>query len=151
MKKIYGSLINRIHEGKTFVDEIKVGTPVTEYFWSDRHVHEVTKVIDQKHVFIREMEAIRTDKNGMSDSQQYRYESNKNANEVELVKRGNVWYTCRTFSKALYDKIVEEIGYCWWVLTPSQWKRIDEGKDVKKYTKMNISFGIADYYYDFSF
>lgn len=150
MKKIYGSLINRIHEGKTFVDEIKVGTPVTEYLWSDRHVHEVTKVIDQKHVFIREMEAIRTDKNGMSDSQQYRYESNENANEVELVKRGDVWYKVTTYTKELYEKLVKEY-WCGWVLTESQWKRIDEGKDVKKYTKMNISFGIADYYYDFSF
>ena len=150
MKKLEGSIINRIYEGNTFVDEIKVGTPVTEYFWSDRHVHEVTKVIDQKHVFIREMKAIRTDDNGMSDYQTWRYESDPKAHEVELVKRGDVWYEVHTYTKERYDYLVKN-SWCGWVLTESQWKRIDEGKDVKKYTKMNISFGIADYYYDFEF
>lgn len=150
MKKLEGSIINRIHEGKTFVDEIEVGTPVTEYFWGDRYVHEVTKVIDQKHVFIREMKAIRTDDNGMSDCQEYRYESDENNPEIELMKRGDVWYKVDTYTKELYEKIIKEY-WCCWVLTENQWKKIREGKQVKKYTKMNISFGIADAYYDYTF
>ena len=44
--KWYGSLNNRLDEGKTFGD-IKVGTGVTEMCWSDRHPYEVVEIIDE--------------------------------------------------------------------------------------------------------
>lgn len=47
-RKWYGSLNNRLEENKMFCEEIKVGTGLTEYFYSDRHPYEVVKVIDQK-------------------------------------------------------------------------------------------------------
>ena len=53
-KKWYGSIDNRIEEGKQFVNEIKVGDGVTEYLWSDRKAYEVVDVKDQKHITIRE-------------------------------------------------------------------------------------------------
>ena len=135
-----------------FVPEIKEGTYATEYLWSDRHAYEVVKVVDQKHVFIRRLKAIRTDKNYMmSDSQNYRYESDENASVEELVKRGDYWYKVFTFSKEIHDAIVNKVGWCLWSLTEKQWARIDEGKVVKRYSKLNVSFGTADEYYDYSF
>ena len=134
-----------------FVPEIEKGTYVTEYLWSDRHAYEVVKVVDQKHVFIRRLKAIRTDNWGMSDAQNYRYESDEKASEKELVKRGEYWYEVFTFSKEIHDKIVKEVGWCLWSLTEKQWARIDEGKVVKRYSKINVSFGTANEYYDYSF
>lgn len=151
MSRWYGSLTNRLAENRMFVPEIKEGTYVTEYLWSDRHAYEVVKVVDQKHVFIRRLKAIRTDDWGMSDSQNYRYESDETASVEELVKRGDYWYKVFTFSKEIHDKIVKEIGWCLWSLTEKQWARIDEGKVVKRYSKINVSFGRADEFFDFSF
>ena len=48
--KLYGNLMNRMEEGRQFVDEIKVGDGVTEYSYSDRHPYEVIEVKDQKHI-----------------------------------------------------------------------------------------------------
>lgn len=151
MSRLYGSLTNRIKENRMFVPEIKEGTYVTEYLWSDRNAYEVVKVIDQKHVFIRRLKAIRTDNWGMSDSQNYRYESDESASVEELVKRGDYWYKVFTFSKEIHDKIVKEIGWCLWSLTEKQWARLDDGKVVKRYSKINVSFGTADEYFDYSF
>ena len=36
-------------------------------------------------------------------------------------------------------------------LTENQYKKIDEGKVVKKYVKKNISVGIMEEYFDYSF
>ena len=161
--KLYGSIDNRFEEGRQFVEEIKVGTGVTEYGWSDRHPYEVTKVVDQKHIFIREMDAIRTDKNGMSDAQSYEYKSNLNNPEIELAKRGNVWYRVRRFTKKMWLEKAEsdksfktkEVAYNYYVgmagLTESQRKNLEDGKEVKQYHKMNISIGIMEKYFDYSF
>lgn len=151
MSRLYGSLTNRYSENRMFVPEIENGTYVTEYLWSDRHAYEVVKVIDQKHVFIRRLKSIRTDNWGMSDAQNYRYESDEKASEKELVKRGEYWYEVFTFSKERYDAVMKEVGWCTWPLTENQWKRINEGKVVKRYSKINVSFGTADEYYDYSF
>lgn len=151
MSRLYGSLTNRYSENRMFVPEIEKGTYVTEYLWSDRHAYEVVKVVDQKHVFIRRLKAIRTDNWGMSDAQNYRYESDENESAKELVKRGEYWYEVFTFSKERYDAVMKKVGFVIWPLTENQWKRIDEGKVVKRYSKINVSFGTADEYFDYSF
>ena len=56
MSKWYGSLTNRLDEGHTFTDEIKVGTGVTEMCYSDRHPYEVVEVIDANVVFDESVE-----------------------------------------------------------------------------------------------
>ena len=55
-KKWYGSIDNRIEEGRNYEPDkiIKVGTDITTYFWSDRHCKYVTEVIDQKHIFVKD-------------------------------------------------------------------------------------------------
>jgi len=52
-RRLYGNVINRIEENRMACDRIEVGTPMTEYFWSDRHVWEVIAVKDQTHVTVR--------------------------------------------------------------------------------------------------
>lgn len=165
MTKLYGSLDNRLEEGRQFVKEIKVGTGVTEYGYSDRHPYEVTKVIDQKHISIRAMDYKRIDKNGMSDAQSYEYISNEKNPEMELEKRGDVWYRVRKFSKAMWMEMAEEhlergfktkeVAYNYFRamagLTDKQYQNIEAGKEVKKYIKMNISIGTMEKYFDYSF
>lgn len=54
-KRWYGSINNRIDEGKNYTGrEIKVGDDITMYYWSDRHCYYITKVVDQKHIFVKE-------------------------------------------------------------------------------------------------
>ena len=119
MSKWYGSVTNRIEENRMFCDEIKVGTGVTEYDWSDRHPYEVTEVIDQKHVKVRMM-----DHKGIGEpySNEWELISNPKHSEVLLNKRGNYWY------------------------------KVYVGSDGKKtYCRTNVSFGRAEYYYDYEF
>ena len=126
--KLYGSLINRLSENQNYGDEIKVGTYATEYLWSDRNAHEVIEVINQNHLKIRRLRAIRTDDNGMSECQDYRFESDTNGYVQELKRRKNGgWNVVRTYVDA------------------------DGKKHTRAVEKINISFGVADEYYDFSF
>lgn len=164
--KFYGCLTNRLEEGKQFVDEIKVGTGVTEYHYSDRTPYEVIEVIDQKHIVIRALDYRRIDDNGMSDAQNYEYISNENNIKYELVLKNNVWYKVRTITKESLLKgaerlVVEnsfrtiESAYNYLKamanLTEKQHQSIEQGKAVKKYDKMNISIGYADRFYDYTF
>ncbi len=164
MKKLYGSLDNRLEENRMYCDEIKVGTGVTEYLYSDTNPYEVTRVINQQHVFIRPMIAIRIDKRGMSDYQEYEYKSDSNAPEIEIIKRNNVWYRVQEFSKNQWLKMAKEhrvssnenVEYNYYKmmsgLTIKQLKKIEQNKVVKKYSKFgNISFGIMQKYFDYSF
>ena len=151
-KTWYGSINNRLEENSYFngtKDNIQVGTPCTVYHWSDREAYEVVKVIDQRHVFIRELDVKRIDDNGMSDAQTYEYKSNEKNSiiELELTKYG--WKEVIRYTKELYDKIINKIGYVLW--EKSIVDRVMEGKEVKRSFKINISFGKAEKYYDYSF
>lgn len=121
MAKWYGSINNRIEENQMYCDKIEVGTPATVYSWSDRHPYEVIKVIDDKHIFIRELSHMK--KEGSPDmSNEWDLYSNVNNNTYELKFR--------------YGK----------------WKRVDKMKDGSiYYGDINISFGVAEYYYDYEF
>ena len=164
MTKYYGSLTNRIEENKVFGKEIVVGMGATEFGWSDRHAYEVTRVVDQKHVFIRKVKATRIDENGMSDCQDYKYESDPTAREIELVQRNGGWYEVNEITKELWinraNKMIKdfrtfEVAYNYIrgmsVLTANQKERVEEGKSVKRYNKMDVSFGIQEEYFDYSF
>lgn len=164
MKKLCGSLDNRLEENQMYCKEIKVGTGVTEYSYSDRHPYEVTKVINQKHVFIRSMIAKRIDKNGMSDYQEYEYISDANAPEIELVKRNNIWYKVQEYSKDKWLKMAKEhrvsdnikVEYNYYKmmsgLTRNQLEKIEQDKVVRKYSKFgNISFGVMEKFFDYTF
>ena len=147
--KLYGSLQNRLEENKMYCNEIKVGTYATLYYYSDRHAFEVVKVENQKHIYIRQLNAIRIDNNEMSDFQSYRYESNENnpVLELELTKYG--WKKVIRYNKELYNLLMKRQGYTLWGYDIQQ--KVLEGKEVKRSYEVDISFGIADEYYDYSF
>lgn len=156
-RKWYGSLNNRIDENRMFCDEITVGTGVTEYSWSDRHAYEVVAVKDQKHVTIREYDHKRPD-----DGKDYSYSnnwvlvSNENNPEIELVKRGNYWYTAVTCTpeeaRAILEKTDNIDDQIWACHNGFDLQEIaDSNKARTKYHKRNVSFGVADYYYDYEF
>lgn len=151
--KWYGSMQNRLEENRMFVDEIKVGTGVTEYSYSDRHPYEVIAVKDQKHVTIRRLDYKRIDNNGMSEVQEYEYISNENNAEYECVKRGNYWYFVSTITREMVQDFDnwEVQKKVWFALGGWDLEKIREKGKQTKYNKANISFGHAEYYYDYSF
>ena len=147
-KRWYGNINNRLEENRMFCDEIKVGTGVTEYYYSDRHAYEVIEVIDQKHVKVREYDH---KLNGEQMSNNWKLISNdKNPIRI-LTRRGNRWYWTITVTKDILehsDEINTMLFLCHNNIDVEQLK--SKGK-ITRYHKANVSFGIADYYYDYEF
>ena len=89
-----GSLQNRLMElWKT--PEPVVGMGVTECQWSDRTPWEIIQVIDDRHIIVRELDAKRVDRNGLSEMQEYEYSSNPENRTAKLfmTKQGH-WREC---------------------------------------------------------
>ena len=147
--KLYGNLVNRLEEGQT-VPEIKPGTDITMYYYSDRTCYFVTRVIDQKHIFVKRYEVVADrDKEGGIGHQNWLYfKSVKDCNkylqkyglgtdkevfensEQEWVFRYNHWY--EVYRKDVFNRKP---------LPKPLYHRISEG----------LSFGKRDYYYDWEF
>lgn len=91
MTRWYGSLQNRLAESAK-QPKPEVGMGVTEFYWSDREPYEIVKVIDDRHIIIRRLDAKRIDKNGFSECQEWEYTSNpeNNTTKLFLTKKG-VW------------------------------------------------------------
>ena len=71
-------------------------------------------------------------------------------NTIDLVKRGNHWYMAVTATREHAES--DDIHVILW-LCQNGFDReniLAKGQQTK-YHKMNISFGFADYYYDYSF
>lgn len=156
MGKWYGSLNNRVDENKQFCDEIKVGTGMTEYFWSDRHAYEVVAVKDQKHVSVREYDHERPkDKKDYSYSNEWVLVSNEKNPVIDLVKRGKYWYTVTSITpeeaKKIFDgdSLDDKLWACHCGFDLKE--IIASGKKKTTYHKRNVSFGVASYYYDYEF
>lgn len=145
--KFYGSLQNRMEENKMFCDEIKVGTGVTEYYYSDRVAFEVIEVKDQKHITIREYDH---KLKGEAFTNDWELISNENNRVIELVKRGNNWYATKTATIKHIESENPEIRL-WVALNGFDVEKIRKNGKQTKYEKRNISIGIADYYYDYEF
>lgn len=122
MSKWYGSINNRLEENRQFVPTIEVGTGMTEYLWSDRHPYEVVKVIDQKHVVVREMEHKLV---GEPFSNKWELFSDPERPVEYITKRGQYWYWTTEYE--------------------------EDGKKKRNLHRANVSFGVAEYYYDYSF
>lgn len=142
----YGSLNNRLEEGRQFCDEIKVGTGVTEYSWSDREAYEVIEVKDQKHITIRKLDHKMI---GEPMTNQWELTSNPNNYSIELVKRGDSWYKTKTAT--IDDLNSDSCERRLWVCMNFDCDKIREKGKQTKYDKINISIGVAQYYYDYEF
>lgn len=166
-----GSLANRLEENRYFngtKNNIKVGTKCTIYLYSDSHAYEVVEVENQQNVTIRRLKAIRTDNYGMSDTQDYRYESDENAGKEKIRLTKNGWREVKVYTKEGFEKAVENffssscktiesarafIEYHYRLaLTEKEFQKVMAGKSVTKVKgKVNISFGVANEYFDYSF
>ena len=136
----YGNLTNRLEENRMFCDEIKVGTGMTEYSYSDRHPWEVIEVVDQKHVKVRKMDHKHVGDGQMDNN--WELVSNENNSVRALTKRGNYWYWTVVVTSDILDsidKIETQLFLC------------HNNIEVTRYHRANVSFGIADYYYDYEF
>lgn len=143
----YGNLSNRLEENRQFCEKIEVGTGVTEYYYSDRKAYEVVEVRDQKHVSIREYDH---KARGEAFTNDWELISNESNPVIDLVKRGDRWYreVTATIEQANNDDIYVRLWLC---QNGFDVEKIRKNGKQTKYHKMNISFGIADYYYDYSF
>lgn len=73
--RLYGSLTNRLMENvKPPVPEVGMGATIVMY--SDRHAATVVEVVGPKKIIVQEDTSTRTDKNGMSENQDYNYSPN---------------------------------------------------------------------------
>lgn len=162
--KLYGSLQNRLVEGRDFTNGgIKVGTGVTEVLYSDRHAYEVIAVKDQNHFTIRRMKATPT---GEYMSNTWKLESDETQPTYDIERINGVFYEVNYLTKEQVMKRAEKalkevfvpgtsiekaIDYVTMYLTEKQKERVLNGKQVKLKSKMNITIGIQEEYYDYSF
>lgn len=151
-------------EGKDFTNgNIKVGTGVTEILYSDRHAYEVIAVKDQNHFTIRRMKAIPT---GECMSNKWKLESDETQPTYDIERINGVFYevnyltkdkVMKRAEKALKEDFVpgtsieKAIDYVTMYLTEKQKERVLNGKQVKLKSKMNITIGIQQEYYDYEF
>lgn len=155
--KWYGSLNNRLDEGKTFGD-IKVGTGVTEMCWSDRHPYEVVEIIDEKHLLIRECDWKIISGSEQDGSAQYEYKVKPYKDTIltkDLLDDNYRMLMISANNPKLYEKILSsKIGDVignnnrLLVKTKYGWKeRYSNGK----YNTNKFTVGFAERYYDPSF
>lgn len=87
--RLYGNLMNRIAESSA-QPKPEIGMGATIHFYTDRHAATVVDVSKSgRRIVVREDKAIRTDSNGSSESQSYRYEPNPGGAEHVFTLRKN--------------------------------------------------------------
>lgn len=70
----------------------KIGMGATVVHWTDRTAHTIVDVRDAKTIVTQPDTAIRTDNNGMSESQDYAYTPNPNAkHQVWTLRSNGAW------------------------------------------------------------
>ena len=114
--KVFGSLNNRMDEGKYYngtYNNLKEGVDITMYYWSDRHCYYITKVVDQKNIFVKEYEVIADHhKKGGTGHQNWLYFKD----EREVQKYRNDLVNEGIFPKDMY-KDLDEIK----ISEPEEW------------------------------
>lgn len=87
-----GSFFNKImSDSKQITPEVGMGA--TELMWSDRYASTIVEVSENKKtVTIQNDKAVRTDNNGMSDSQRYEYTPDTKMPKTVYTLRKNGQY-----------------------------------------------------------
>ena len=159
-KKWYGNIINRIEEGKS-IPEIKPGTDITMYYWSDRTCYYVVDVENQNRIKVRQYHVCADhDQPGGMGHQNWMYF--KTADEMNDYLRKYFPDTYREHEEEpepetwvyRYNKWKQEVtytkeNYC----TEKELKSLKEKGYYKRYFDLSgkISFGVRSYFYDWSF
>ena len=128
MARLYGSLNNRLEENHNYTGrELKAGDDITMYYWSDRHCYYITKVINQKRIFVKKYEVVADrEKVGGQGHQNWlyfkttkecneylkKYFPNDNRSDIETreeewVYRYGGWYEAMRYTKATWEKCLE--------------------------------------------
>lgn len=82
--------------------KLEVGMGATQLMYADRHAFTVVRVSPSgKTVWVQQDNATRTDKNGMSESQEYTFTPNKTNPEVRVNKTKHGWHSSLHGSFAL--------------------------------------------------
>ena len=157
-KKLYGSLNNRFEENHNYNDDhlIHEGDDITKYLWSDRTCYYVTRVIDQKHIFVKPYHvcADHHKEGGMGHQNWLYFKTCKEMHEYlnKCIDEGLI--PCE---KQNLDEIKEDHEEEW-VFRYNKWKQVIKtdylGNPLPKpqYVDVgNISFGVRNYYYDWEF
>ena len=114
-------------ESITLTKDALIGSGATVSLWSDRHACTVIDFDDRKQIItVQRDNAVRADKNGMSDCQSWEYSANENGQIYRFKLKNNMWRQLRT----------NENGYL--VVRP-----------VSDSSRLHVGF--RNEYYDFTF
>ena len=86
----YGNLINRVMDA-TKQPTPEVGMGATETYYSDRQAGTIVRIVSPKAVEWVEDKATRTDKNGISESQDYTYEFGTGPATTFTLRKNGRW------------------------------------------------------------
>ena len=139
-KRTYGSIINRIQETACMfpIDfKVTVGFGGTDYMWTDSHAYSVCSVNPNwqnknfEIIGVQRDNAERTDNNGMSESQSYKFTPNKES---------RICY--------LKSEIVETVNGKRKLYQPVSWN-----ENSKRWNKGGtaVTLGHRNEYHDYSF
>ena len=158
--KWYGNLTNRLEEGRQF-EEIKPGTDITMYLWSDRHCYYVTEVIDEKHIKVRPWIVIadHSKAGGMGHQNWVYFKTRKEASDylksfgvlgyayVDYEPQEETWVY--RYNKWMRMFRYTEENYC----TDREKKSLEKKGYYDRFSDLSgkVSFGVRDYYYDWEF
>lgn len=156
---MYGNVINRLLEGKKYED-IKEGTDITMYLWSDRDCYYVTDVIDDKHIKVRQyiVVADHDEACGMGHQNWLYFKTGEDVNDYlgKIYDSRRIYGTPQEEAWAFrYGNWYRDVEYTeeyeW--MTDKQKEKIRKGKSVHEYYPLSgkVSFGVRDYYYDWEF
>lgn len=110
--------------------EVEIGMGATRLLWSDRHAGTIVAVQNIRgttYITVQDDSVTRSDKNGMSESQDYEYQPNPNAPTYFFKKHTKTGF----------------------------WKECQYNPQTKRFNQLKhgngLKIGVRDEYYDFSF
>ena len=151
--KLQGSFYNYLMGNNDTLPEVGKGGTILMY--SDRHAFEVLE-INGDEILIDEYIAERTDDNGMSECQSYKFEKLEGY-PYKIVWRYKHWYRVgghvNLINGHTYDSLTPEERLA--VYGEEDIQPIHEVAFISKkkvtYSKINVIFGVKRHYYDYSF
>jgi len=79
------------------IEGVKIGMGCTEILWSDREPYTVIEILAKNKIMVQADKAIRTDKNGASECQEYDFERNPNGTTYILTNsKKHGWHIAGT-------------------------------------------------------
>lgn len=168
MSKVwYGSLQNRLEEGHNFTGrEIRVGDDGTMYMWSDRHPFYVVDVQNQKRIKVREYyHCADQDKAGgmghqdwllfktwdeMNDYLSRFFPENYKAGDHREEPEPQTWVF--RYGKWMREHTLTEMKHPD-AYNKREREQFEKNGFFKTYSPLSggVSFGVAEYYYDWEF